>query len=339
MERFISVIIPNYNGGATVGKCLEAALSSAYGSFEVIVVDDCSTDDSVAVIARYPACRLVRLTAHAGAGRARNAGAAQSRGETLFFTDADCLLSPGALAAAAAALTEEGHGTVLGGTYTRMPYDRGFFSIFQSVFINYAELKRPRNPDYIAAHALVIEKEAFRAAGGFAEDFMPLLEDVEFSHRLRRRGLRLVMRPEITVSHIFNYGLVRSLGNGARKTAYWVRYSLGNRDLLADSGTASRELKLNGVIYLLLIALLIVGSVSGVGAGPTAAALAVLLAVNYAVNKPLFAAFSATAGRGFALGAAAYYLFLYPAALWAGTLIGATRFLLEDRNKRARQGR
>ena len=50
MEKRISIVIPNYNMAATVGKCLDAAFASNYANLEVIVVDDCSEDNSVEVI-------------------------------------------------------------------------------------------------------------------------------------------------------------------------------------------------------------------------------------------------------------------------------------------------
>ena len=73
MARFISVVIPNRNGEATIGKCLDAIFSSTYEDFEVIVVDDASEDASIAIIEKFP-CRLLRLEKHSGAARARKAG-------------------------------------------------------------------------------------------------------------------------------------------------------------------------------------------------------------------------------------------------------------------------
>ena len=206
-EPFISIIIPNHNGAGTIGLCLEAALASDYPRFEVVVVDDCSWDDSAAIIERFP-CRLVRLAEHGGASKARNTGARNSTAELLFFIDNDCLLQPDTLAKAAAALRREGSGTVIGGTYTLLPHDRQFFSTFQSVYIHYSETKNPQNPDYIATHAMLIEKRLFEKNGGFDEDFLPILEDVEFSHRLKEGGARLRMVPELQVKHIFNFTLL-----------------------------------------------------------------------------------------------------------------------------------
>lgn len=334
MERSISVIIPNHNGAATIGLCLEAALSSAYGNFEVIVVDDCSTDDSVKIIGRYP-CTLIRLGEHGGASRARNAGARSSTGDILFFTDSDCLLTPEALFRAAGAVAEGGPRVAIGGTYTPLPHDDDFFSTFQSVFINYSETKRTGHPagqpagqpDYLATHALALDASTFRDSGGFREDFLPIIEDVEFSHRLARSGCTLRMDPGMLVRHIFRFTLRKSLRNAYRKTYYWVRYSLENKDLLADSGTASSELKLNGIFYLLtllcLCAALLAEDPRFLLPLPAVAGL------NLFFSRHLLAAFHRAKGVRFAFLSAVYYTLLYPAPVWAGTAAAVLKALLK----------
>jgi glycosyltransferase involved in cell wall biosynthesis len=322
MEHLVSVIIPNRNGAATIGKCLEAALASRYGNFEVIVVDDASADDSIGVIERF-ACKLVRLARHAGAARARNIGAGHSRGEILFFTDADCVLEPDALATAAGALKEAGPDTLVGGTYTRMPYDGRFFSVFQSVFVHYSETRRTP-PDYLATHALAVAARTFRESGGFREDFLPILEDVEFSHRLRRRGLRLRMHPGVLVRHIFDYSLARSLANAFRKARYWTVYSIRHGDLLADSGTASRGLKVAVLAWALGVPLALAAAAAGqpfLLAGATGA-----LALGLYANGGLIRTFYRARGAGFALAAALYYFLVYPAAVGAGAAAGLLRY-------------
>jgi len=317
--NLVSVIIPNHNGGATIGSCLQAALASRYDNFEVIVVDDASQDDSISVIEKYP-CQLVRLAQNGGAARARNMGAQHARGAILFFTDADCLLRRDALALAVATLASEGRAAIVGGTYTVSPYDRRFCSRFQSVFINYFETKHAPAADYIATHALAISADIFRKHHGFTAGSMPILEDVEFSHRLRRAGCRLVMNPAIQVQHIFDYSLLRSLRNAYVKSKYWTCYAIGNRDLLADSGTASLELKLD-VCVCMLIGLLLLGYILSAKAA-LLAPIAMLLAFNLYVNRRLLLAFHRAEGLGFAVMATLYYLLLYPLAVGAGALAG-----------------
>ena len=322
MDILVSVIIPNRNGAATIGECLAAVQASQHGNFEIIVVDDGSEDNSIEVIERYP-CKLLRLEQHGGAARARNAGAAHSRGRVLFFTDADCLLQPDTLALAARTLALEGSNAIIGGTYTPGPHDRRFFSRFQSIFINYFETRRAPAADYIATHALAVDASVFRRSRGFAEHVRPILEDVEFSHRLRRAGCRLVMNPAVQVQHIFDYSLIRSLRNGFIKSLYWTGYAIANRDLLTDSGTASAELKLNVFVFAgnlgLLCALVLTGTTM------LLAFMALALAFNLYINRGLLLAYHRAEGLGFALAATLYYLLLYPLAVGAGAGAGMLR--------------
>ena len=316
---FISVIIPNHNGEKTIGRCLAAAFGSNYNNFDVIVVDDCSWDSSISIIEKYP-CRLIRLSEHGGASKARNTGAKNSTGEVLFFIDGDCLLQSDSLAKAAAAYQDAGPGIIIGGTYTMLPYDQQFFSIFQSIYIHYSETKNLLNPDYVATHAMIMAKDLFQESGGFNENFMPILEDVEFSHRQKKRGVSLRMAPEIQVQHIFNFTLAKSMRNGIRKSKYWSIYSIKNRDLLSDSGTASQEFKFNVLSCFANILLVFLG----VLLQSWAFILPVLLLTgsNLYLNRHLARAFYGVRGPFFAIAALLYYTLIYPFAVGIGICSG-----------------
>lgn len=325
-ERHISIVISNYNKAATIGKCLEAAFSSRYENFEVVVVDDNSVDNSIEIIKKFP-CKLICLEKHAGASRARNIGAFSSNGDIIFFTDADCLLKEDTLSIVNRALSKTGHDVIIGGTYTKIPYDKGFFSLFQSVFINYSETKKVENPDYIATHAMIIHAQTFRKSNGFPEDFLPILEDVEFSHRLRREGRRLVINPEIQVQHIFNFSLSASLLNAIKKSMYWTMYSLKNKDLLADSGTASKELKTNVTLYFLSLLFLFLWIISQ---NPLFLyPLFLIFIFNSFVSRGLLKAFYETKGTLFAGLAYMYYTLLYPLPVGMGVIAGTMSHLLK----------
>ncbi|RJQ23165.1 MAG: glycosyltransferase [Nitrospiraceae bacterium] len=325
MEISISVVIPNYNKADTIGKCLEAVFSSRYGNFEVVVVDDKSEDGSVEVVEKFP-CKLIRLESHAGTSRARNIGAQKSSGEIIFFTDADCLFQKDTLSIinrVFSPLLKSGKDVVIGGTYTRMPYDKNFFSIFQSVFINYSETKYEK-PDYIAAHAMIIKRGTFNKSKGFPEVFLPIIEDVEFSHRLRKTGCELVMAPGIQVQHIFNFSFSRSVRNAFRKSKYWNMYSLKNRDLTADSGTASTELKTNVASFFLCLTSLVLWLFMKEPAllylPPS------LLALNAFVSRRLLKAFNETGGVLFAMPAFMYYSIIYPVPVGLGAVAGMIEY-------------
>lgn len=324
MAPFISIVIPNYNGVATIAPCLRAALASRYDPFEIVVVDDGSTDDSVPVIERFP-CRLVRFDKRLGAAAARNAGARHARGDILFFTDADCLIEPDALAVAARTIAAAGPDAIVGGTYTPIPHDADFYSLFQSIFIHYSETKKADNPDYVAAHAMVVDAEAFRDSGGFSEDFLPIIEDVNYSHRMRRAGFRLIMDSEIQVQHVFNFSLYRSLRNAVRKSMYWTMYSVANGDLFEDSGTASVEMKVNVAVFAMCVFLLVAFAFTENQLALLAMAVAIL--ANIVVSRKLIAAFYRISGGGFAAVATLYYMAVYPLAVGAGIIAGMVYFM------------
>lgn len=88
----VSVVIPNFQYRDFVGKAIESCLSQTYPAHEIIVVDDGSHDDSVAVIAKYPV-KLIQTQNH-GVACARNEGAKNATGDYLLFLDADDEISP-----------------------------------------------------------------------------------------------------------------------------------------------------------------------------------------------------------------------------------------------------
>jgi glycosyltransferase involved in cell wall biosynthesis len=113
-DHQVSVIIPTYNHGRFLGRCLDAALCQTYPPLEVIVVDDGSRDDTRRVVEPY----LGRVTyihqENQGLSGARNTGAARSRAEWMLFCDADDRLVPQALEWLVATIPPPGAGIVYG---------------------------------------------------------------------------------------------------------------------------------------------------------------------------------------------------------------------------------
>lgn len=96
----VSVVMPVYNGAALLPDTLQSLATQSFGDFEVIVVDDCSTDDTRAVVERWadPRVRLVTMPQNGGPVLARNRGVAEARGRYIAALDHDDLCFPGRLA-------------------------------------------------------------------------------------------------------------------------------------------------------------------------------------------------------------------------------------------------
>ena len=93
MKHTLSVIIPNYNKGKYIGKCIQSVLEQSLLPDEIIVVDDCSTDDSLLVLEKIVKqgkdINILRLEKNGGVSQARNAGLKAAQGEYVTFLDAD----------------------------------------------------------------------------------------------------------------------------------------------------------------------------------------------------------------------------------------------------------
>lgn len=164
-EPTVSVIVPNYNYAKTLGACLDAIFAQTYAPYEVIVVDDGSTDESRKIAARYP-CRLITTGGNRGVSAARNRGAREARGEVLFFVDSDVALRPDAIANAVRILRDDPSCGCVHGTYdTRPLFDDGWVEHYK---VLHAHWWRRRSVGRVrtAIFALAaIRRSVFFAAG------------------------------------------------------------------------------------------------------------------------------------------------------------------------------
>ncbi|MFW9948727.1 MAG: glycosyltransferase family 2 protein [Candidatus Thorarchaeota archaeon] len=118
MNSFISVIIPVYNAEETIFRCLKSLTDQTYKNFEVIVVDDGSTDNGLLVATGFHNCfggfGLLSAPGHCGPSVARNIGIDHASGEYIFFLDADDWLEPNALESLLKIYHEEDTDLVIG---------------------------------------------------------------------------------------------------------------------------------------------------------------------------------------------------------------------------------
>ena len=329
----VSVVIPVYNGAETIRHALKAVHESTFRDFEIVVVNDGSTDNTMDVLSEcagpYP-YKLVALDHNTGVSHARNAGAAAASGRILLFIDADCVVMPPTIQRCVERLTQSDC-ICVGGAYTSAAsFDKDFFSQFQSLYIHYVETKN-QFPDYIATHCMAMRKDDFEGYGGFIEDsfigHQASVEDVEFSHRMLRAGHCLTRPADIQVMHIFRFTFAKSIRNAIKKSKYWTMYSLHNRDVMKDSGAASYELKIDVVTQTLNLALVIAAVATRFWW--LLLPVPILFALNIGTSYGLLRLFKRERGWGFFLVATGYYQFVYPAGVAYGSLIGTLKYIWE----------
>jgi glycosyltransferase involved in cell wall biosynthesis len=207
-QPFISVIIPVYNGEKFLPGCLEALVSGSYRDYELIVVDDCSTDRS-AEISREKGAQVLKTTRQSGPGGARNLAARQARGEVLFFVDADVVVKPDTLDRVAANFIDEPEVAAVFGSYDDEPAEKNFISQYKNLFHRFVHQQGRREASTFWAGCGAIRRDVFLAVDGFdAERYpRPAIEDIELGYRMRTKGHRIVLDKQLQAKHLKRWTL------------------------------------------------------------------------------------------------------------------------------------
>jgi len=186
----ISVVIPVRNGGATLRACLEAVFSceSPDEEFEVVVIDDASTDDTGEIAGKFPVT-LVHMDRRVGPAVARNKGAEQATGDVLLFIDADMILSPGALRGVKDAFIDPEMMACQGVTES-VPFNDGFVPSYRALRNAFYTEQMAKHDYHInfGTRCAAIRRSVFEELGGFDQSYTDASnEDEEFGRRVNRR--------------------------------------------------------------------------------------------------------------------------------------------------------
>jgi len=200
----VSVIVPARNEEACLGSCLQSLVAQTGVRFEIIIVDDGSTDRTREVAESFPEVRVISPEVlprgWSGKNNALVAGASQARGEWLLFTDADTVHLPGSLAASVAEAHQQKTALL---SYSPEQEVHGFWekAVMPVIFAELASSFRPsevNNPASKAAAAngqyILISREAYEAVGGHAAVGADLLEDVALARAVKASGRRIFFR-------------------------------------------------------------------------------------------------------------------------------------------------
>lgn len=210
----ISVVIPVFNGGPGLERCLAAIAASSYPVFECILVDDGSTDGMVTAAAERHGVRVLKLQQQSGPGVARNHGAREAHGDILVFIDADVLVHPDAIAVAARALEKDPGLSAVFGSYDDQPGHPSFLSQYRNLFHHWVHQTGKEEASTFWAGCGAIRREVFIDMGGFSREYgRPSIEDIELGTRLRRSGHRIRLEKTLLSTHLKHwtlYNLVRT---------------------------------------------------------------------------------------------------------------------------------
>ena len=266
----VAVIIPARNAAWSLAGCLEALKAEGVPGpgGELIVVDDCSSDDT-AKIAAASGARVLKGVGR-GPAAARNLGARSASAEILVFLDADTAPEPGWLTALLEPFKDSSIVAVKGRYVT---HQSGVVARFSQLEFEekYARLERASRVDFVDTGTAAYLRDVFMNAGGFDESFpAQSAEDVELSFRLAEQGARFAFAPTSRVRHMHADSLPAYLYKKARYGFFRVTvYRRHPTKLKGDSYTPpwmGIQIVLAGLLPLAVLGML-VGLPKRVGTG------------------------------------------------------------------------
>ena len=214
-----SVVVPVYNSERTLGFCLEALSIQTLPRerFEVIVVDDGSTDRTSKIARQFDVRYMFQK--NRGPASARNLGADAAAGSLILFTDSDCVPCPNWLEEMVQPFTDLQVVAAKGSYRTRQTELVARFA--QMEFEDrYDMLKKNAGIDMIDTYSAAFRKEVFKRMGGFDSRFPKANnEDTELSYRLDTAGCKMVFNPKAVVFHTHPSTLEKYL-----KLKFWRGY-------------------------------------------------------------------------------------------------------------------
>lgn len=209
----VSVIIVSHNGQRHLRECLPSVCGQDYPDFQVLVVDNGSSDGSAGFVeSEFPSVKVIMNEVNLGFGRANNAGAKQATGEYLAFLNQDTVVEPRWLSGLVSALEEHPEAAlatpkILLSTepakinacgnqshYTGLSFCRGAGQPADS----FSALEKV---NAVSGAAFVIRSDVFHELRGFDEDFFLYMEDIDLSWRARLCGHSCIYVPDSIVLH------------------------------------------------------------------------------------------------------------------------------------------
>lgn len=197
----VSVIVAAYNAAKTLPACLDSLAQLNYPDYEVILVDDGSTDATADIAAQHPNVRYIKHPTNLGLSVARNTGIAAATGEIVAFTDADCRVDEDWLHYLVGTLVEGAYAGV-GGHNLLPPDDSAVAAVVQaSPGVPTHVMLTDKIAEHIPGCNMAFWRSALIEVGCFDPIFQRAGDDVDICWRLQQHGFQLGFSPGAFVWH------------------------------------------------------------------------------------------------------------------------------------------
>jgi GT2 family glycosyltransferase len=197
----VSVVVASYNGSRTLKLCLESLQRLNYPDYEVILVDDGSTDSTRHILAAFPDVRCIRHEKNFGLSVARNTGIVASTGSIVAFTDSDCRADEDWLYYLVGSLLDSEFAGVGGPNLLPLEDCPVAAAVMVSPGGPAHVMLTDREAEHIPGCNMAFYKHALEEIGGFDPVFMKAGDDVDVCWRLQQAGCKIGFSPAAFVWH------------------------------------------------------------------------------------------------------------------------------------------
>ena len=214
----VSIIILSYNTKDLLKNCLSSVEKVVpSGTYEVIVVDNLSVDDSVEMVKKeFKDVTVIQNTENAGFAKGCNLGASHAKGELLLFLNSDAVMKENPLPKMVSLFESEEKVAVVGGSLKNFDgSDQRSFGQFynlpqvavmlfggEKTELKVHQSNAARDVEWVSGGFMMVKKGIFDTVRGFDGHFFMYIEDMELCYRIRKRGYRIMHQPQAVVSHV-----------------------------------------------------------------------------------------------------------------------------------------
>lgn len=228
--NMISIVIPTYNASGFMPALLDSIFNQAVKDMEVIIVDDCSTDNTIEIVKKYPV-RVIQMEMNGGPARARNRGVKEAAGNIIFFLDADVIVLDGTIQEVEDYFKNHPAAQCIIGICSTTPLNSGFVPAYMAMFEYIHLIRRQYNTVTVfAPRCGAIQKDFFLEIGGYDEQYKGAdVEDFELARRINKRNC-IILNPQLLVRHQFA-DFRQALKIYFKRTVMWVHLFFREKQL------------------------------------------------------------------------------------------------------------
>jgi hypothetical protein len=236
-----SIIVLNYNSKLYLKKCLDSFVKQTYPNFEVIVVDNASTDGSLKILKSFPKVRLIKNKSNLGFAGGNNVGIKKSKGEYVAIIDSDTIADKNWLSELVrVAETDKKIGVVGGKVYhlisgqkksNILQYAGGKLHKFLNFYLfttkrgnnkkDVGQYEKIKETDFVYGCAFLVKRSVINKVGLMDEKYFMYGEEIDWHYRIKEVGYKILYAPAARIWHFGSPGV----GKVSYKKTFYIQRS------------------------------------------------------------------------------------------------------------------